>query len=123
MRRQVETYRIKEKIDLTPQLFINLVASTLYSKRFSPYFVSPVVVGLDSDGKSYVANYDSIGCLTQSTDFQVAGTGTDMLYGTCETFFKREMNSDQLFESISQSLVSGVNRDSLSGWGGLVYLM
>lgn len=123
MRRKVELYRIKENIDLTPQLFINLVASTLYEHRWGPYFVSPVVVGLDAKGNSYVANYDSIGCCTVSDDFQVAGTGQDMLYGTCESFFKRDMNDEQLFECVGQSLTSGINRDSLSGWGGLVYLM
>jgi 20S proteasome subunit beta 3 len=61
MRRKVELYRIKENIDLTPKLFINLVASTLYEHRWGPYFVSPVVVGIDEKGNSYVANYDSIG--------------------------------------------------------------
>ncbi len=60
MRKKVELYRIKEQIDLTPQLYINLVGSTLYEHRWGPYFVSPVVVGLH-EGKSYIANYDSIG--------------------------------------------------------------
>ena len=66
MRRKTELYRIKENIDLTPQLFINLVASTLYEHRWGPYFVSPVIVGLDvnDDYKPIVANYDSIGIRT-----------------------------------------------------------
>ena len=64
MRRKVELYRIKEQIDLTPKLFISLVASTLYEHRWGPYFVSPVVVGIDKEGKSYVSNYDSIGKYT-----------------------------------------------------------
>ena len=58
-----------------------------------------------------------------SDDFQVSGTGSDMLLGACETFFKRDMDSDQLFECVGQSLTSGINRDSLSGWGGLVYVL
>ena len=61
MRRKVELYRIKENINLTPKLFISLVASTLYEHRWGPYFVSPIVVGLDEKGNSHVANYDSIG--------------------------------------------------------------
>ena len=30
---------------------------------------------------------------------------------------------EDLFETISQCLLSGVDRDALSGWGGIVYVM
>lgn len=30
---------------------------------------------------------------------------------------------DELFETLSQCLLSGVDRDALSGWGGIVYVM
>ena len=125
MRRKVELYRIKENVDLTPQLFINLVGSTLYEHRFAPFYLNPIVVGLDvqDNYKPYVACYDSIGCITQSGEFQVAGTSSEMLYGTCEAFFKPKMDSDQLFETCSQCLLSGINRDCFSGWGAVVYLM
>lgn len=125
MRRKVELYRIKENIDLTPKLFINLVASTLYEHRWGPYFVNPIVVGLDvtDNYKPYVATYDSIGCLTESGEFQVAGTSSQLLYGTCEAFYKEKMEGSQLFETLSQCLLSAVDRDCLSGWGAIVYLM
>ena len=125
MRRKVELYRIKENVDLTPQLFINLVSSTLYEHRFGPFYVEPIVVGLDvkDNYKPYVATYDSIGCITQSGEFQVAGTSTDQLYGVCEAFYKKNMDSDQLFETCSQCLLSGINRDCFSGWGAVVFLI
>ena len=125
MRRKVETYRIKENVDLTPQLFINLVGSTLYEHRFAPFYVSPVVVGLDVNDnyKGYVANYDSIGCITQSGDFQVSGTSTEMLYGVCEAFYRSGLKEDELFETCSQCLLSGIERDCFSGWGAVVYVM
>ena len=125
MRRKVELYRVKENIDLTPKLFINLVSSTLYEHRFGPFFVNPIVVGLDhtDNYKPYIATYDSIGCLTESGEFQVAGTSSELLYGTCEAFYKENMEPEQLFETISQWLVSAVDRDILSGWGAYVYVM
>ena len=125
MRRKVELYRIKENVDLTPQLFINLVSSTLYEHRFSPFYLNPIVVGLDvtDNYKPYVACYDSIGCITQSGEFQVGGTSSEMLYGACEAFFKPKMDANQLFETCSQCLLSGINRDCFSGWGAVVYLM
>ena len=54
--------------------------------------------------KNYLL-YDSIGCLTQSGQFQVAGTSNEMLYGACEAFYKENMDSEQLFETCSQCLL------------------
>lgn len=125
MRRKVELYRIKENLDLTPKLFINLVSSTLYEHRWGPFFVNPIVIGLDvSDNyKPYIATYDSIGCLTESGAFQVAGTSSQLLYGTCEAFYKENMKKEEIFETLSQSLVSAIDRDCLSGWGAVVYVL
>jgi len=61
--------------------------------------------------------------LTESGEFQVAGTSTELLYGTCEAFYKENMDADQLFETTSQCLISAIERDCLSGWGAVVYLM
>jgi len=34
-----------------------------------------------------------------------------------------DMEEDQLFETISQTLVSACNRDPISGWGAKVYIV
>ncbi len=53
----------------------------------------------------------------------MAGTSSELLYGTCEAFYKENMEPEQLFETVSQCLVSAVDRDILSGWGAYVYVM
>jgi 20S proteasome subunit beta 3 len=37
---------IKEEREVTPVTFAHLVSSTLYQRRFGPYFIEPVVPGL-----------------------------------------------------------------------------
>jgi len=125
MKRKVELYRLNEETNLTPQLFSNLVSTTLYEKRFGSYFVSPVVVGLDvlDNNKPYVCAFDSIGCPSESGKFEIGGTATDQLLGSCEAFFRDDLQPEDLFETISQVLIRSVERDCLSGWGGLVYLL
>ena len=97
------------------------------SFRFGPYFVSPVIAGLDkvsdTEYKPVIATYDSIGYYESSGAFEVAGTGSDFLYGVAETFYKPDMNADQLYEVISNCLLSALDRDSLSGWGAYVYVL
>ncbi len=125
MRRKVELYRIREETDLTPKLFASLVSTTLYEKRFSPYFVSPVVVGLDvtDDYKPFVCGFDSIGCPSSSGQFEISGTCTDQLLGTCEAFYKDNMSEEELFQAVGQSVVCSTERDILSGYGANIYVL
>jgi 20S proteasome alpha/beta subunit len=41
----------------------------LYEKRFGPFFVEPVVAGLDADGTPFISAMDLIGESTFSTRF------------------------------------------------------
>ena len=95
--------------------------------RFGPYFVSPVIAGLDkiseTEYKPIITTYDSIGYNEHSGTFEVAGTGAELLQGCCESFYKPDMNKDELFEVISNCLLSALDRDSLSGWGAYVYIL
>lgn len=54
-RYKVNMYRLREERDISPRTFANLVSSSLYEKRFGPWFISPVVAGLDSKtGKPFI---------------------------------------------------------------------
>ena len=39
-------FELRENRKTTPQIFTSIVSNMLYEKRFSPYFVEPIVVGL-----------------------------------------------------------------------------
>ena len=95
--------------------------------RFGPYFVAPVVAGLDkisdTEYEPVICTYDSIGYREHNGQFEVAGTGAELLYGVCESFYKPNLEPDQLFEVISNCLLSALDRDSLSGWGAYVYVL
>ena len=45
------------------------------------------------------------------------------IYGACESFFKPDFSPEELEDVLGQCLVSGCDRDALSGWGGVVYVM
>lgn len=54
-RYKVNMYRLREERDISPQTFANLVSSSLYEKRFGPWFVSPVVAGINhTTGKPFI---------------------------------------------------------------------
>lgn len=66
---------------------------------------------------------DLLGALAKADDFAVSGTCAESLYGTAETFWRPDMNPDELFECISQAMLAALDRDCLSGWGASVHIL
>lgn len=120
---KLEMYEMRENRKIKPKTFANLVSSTLYGKRFGPYFSEPVIAGLDNNNKPYICSMDLLGCIAEEKDFAVAGTCAESLLGTCETFYRPDLGPDDLFETVSQSLLAALDRDCISGWGAVVHII
>ena len=91
-RYKVNMYRLREERQISPQTMANLVSTSLYEKRFGPYFVSPVVAGINhTTGKPFICGFDSIGCIDFAKDFIVSGTASDQLFGTCEGLWEPDL--------------------------------
>ncbi len=57
-RYKVNMYRLREERDISPQTFAHLVSSSLYEKRFGPWFVGPVVAGInEKSGEPFICGY------------------------------------------------------------------
>ena len=108
---------------MEPKVLSCMLSTLLYEKRFGPYFVEPIVAGLDPCGKPFLSAMDLIGAPVYTNDFVVGGTCTANMYGMCETLYKPDMEPDDLFETLSQALLASVDRDALSGWGGKVHII
>jgi len=123
----VNMFTIKESRAIEPSTFAHLVSSTLYSRRFGPYFTEPVLAGLErtpSGGfKPYIAGADLIGCLNFAEDFIVTGTAADKLFGVAEGLWEPDLGPEDLFETISQTLLNAVDRDAYSGWVAIVHII
>ena len=123
LRFRMNLYELREEREMTPKVFTNLMSTMLYEKRFGPYFAEPVIAGLDEHGRPFLSTMDLIGAQAASKDFVVAGTCDGNLYGMCETLYKPDMDEEELFETIAQALLASVDRDALSGWGGVVHVI
>ena len=120
-------YTIKEEREIEPEKFTHLVSSTRYEKRFGPYFAEPVIAGLGTTPsgkpKPFIAGTDLIGCINFAKDFVVAGTASSQLFGIAEGLWEPDLEPEELFETISQTLLNAVDRDAFSGWGAIVHVM
>jgi 20S proteasome subunit beta 3 len=121
---RVNMYELRENRRMKPKTLLSVVSNMLYERRFGPYFVEPVIAGLDNaTGEPFIASLDLIGCPMVTEDFVVSGTCNEQMYGMCESLWRPGMNADELSENISQALLNSVDRDAVSGWGGIVHII
>uniref|UniRef100_A0A6G1SIM8 Proteasome subunit beta n=1 Tax=Aceria tosichella TaxID=561515 RepID=A0A6G1SIM8_9ACAR len=117
-------YELRENRKMRPRTLAAMISSFLYEKRFGPYFIEPIIAGIDDKtGEPFIGCMDLIGCLEDPEDFCVAGTCDQQLYGMCETLWEPNLNPDELFEVIAQALVNACDRDAISGWGATVHII
>ena len=86
-------FSLREDIGtMPPSLVSSLISSMLYQRRFSPFFVSPVVAGLEpKTHKPFIAGFDCIGAACKATDFVANGTAKEQLAGICEAMWRPNM--------------------------------
>jgi len=124
---RLNLYQLREERKMKASVFANMVSGLLYEHRFGPFFCEPVIAGLEEnkEGKAvpFICAMDLIGALVYTDDFVVAGTCSEQLYGVCEAMYRKNMEPDDLFETISQCLLAAVDRDCLAGWGAIVHII
>jgi len=124
---RIAMYNLREERDIKPASFGKLVSTLLYEKRFGPYFIEPVIAGLDGENKPYLFASDFIGAPLipdmDSNGFVVSGTCTEQLFGMCESMWRPDLEPEELFETVSQCLLAGFDRDCMSGWGATVHII
>lgn len=117
-------YQLEEGRQMAPKTFANMLSALLYEKRWGPYFISPVIAGIDeATGEAYICSTDLIGCMSEAHDFAVGGTASPGLYGMCEALWEPDLGPEELFETAAQAMLNALDRDALSGWGAEVFLL
>lgn len=90
--RSICRFRLQLALQLLQELIWTSGERYVIWDRFGPYFVSPVIAGLDEKTSTpYICGMDTIGAIETAEDFMVAGTAPDSLYGMCESMFRPDM--------------------------------
>eukprot|EP01013_Petalomonas_cantuscygni_P037583 TRINITY_DN68429_c0_g1_i1.p1 TRINITY_DN68429_c0_g1~~TRINITY_DN68429_c0_g1_i1.p1 ORF type:complete len:201 (-),score=26.06 TRINITY_DN68429_c0_g1_i1:304-906(-) len=116
-------YTLREERPMSAPVMTSFIRHSLYERRFSGWYVAPVVAGFDDEGKPFLFTSDSLGGGEPETDFVATGTGTEQLLGMAEASWRPGMTSDELFECISQCFLAASDRDCMSGQGATVHLV
>jgi hypothetical protein len=110
-------YELSESRTMTPKTFAAVLSNMLYERRFGPFFINPVIAGLDPATKApYITSMDLIGNMTEPEDFAVAGTCEDQLFGKILKLiinlrkFHEKNAFERLFSKIDYCLESASSR-------------
>ena len=120
---RLKMYQLREKRLMKVETFGHLVGSTLFESRFSPFLVNPIVVGLKDDLTPYAASYDLLGSMSTTSPYAAVGTANMQFMGMCESYYNPERGPEELSEVVGSVLLSGTDKDILSGWGAVVFVI
>eukprot|EP00766_Chilomastix_caulleryi_P003807 gnl/Chilomastix_caulleri/493.p1 GENE.gnl/Chilomastix_caulleri/493~~gnl/Chilomastix_caulleri/493.p1 ORF type:complete len:219 (+),score=43.53 gnl/Chilomastix_caulleri/493:41-658(+) len=123
LRYLVNMYELREEREISPVALAKLTATFLYQHRFGPYYVEPIIAGLQPDGTPYIATMDSIGALSDSEKFACTGTAAEHLLGACEGLVRPDMSDAELTHVVDHVMQVGTGRDIMSGWAAEMYVI
>jgi len=75
---RLHKFRFDYRKDMTVDYVSEMLARTLYYKRFFPYYTGVVLSGIDEHGKGAVYSYDPIGCI-ERLPYSCSGAGEPIL--------------------------------------------
>ena len=96
---------------MSPEICPNMLNNVLYEKRFGLYIAKSIITGFNENKKPVLDTMDLIGVILKTKDFVVAGMAEGNMYGMCETLWKLDIDEEELFELIVQTLSASVDRD------------
>ncbi|CAL4101205.1 unnamed protein product, partial [Meganyctiphanes norvegica] len=105
-----------------------LLSTMLYWRRFFPYYVSNILVGLDEEGKGVVYHYDPVGHM-EKLEFSASGASVAQIQPLLDNRVgglnmqgeKPKMTKELAHELINDSFVSATERDINTGDGVVIY--
>lgn len=110
--------------NISPRAMATLVSHVLYGRRQSPYYVEPIVVGLDPISNiPFLCAQDLIGAQSKSEAFCCAGVASKSMFGTAEALWRPGLSNEELVQVCGKAFLSALERDCLSGYGAVIYLI
>jgi len=106
-----------------------LLSTTLYYRRFFPYYVSNILAGLDEDGKGVVYHYDPVGHM-EKVSFSAAGASVSLIQPFLDNQVGAlnmkgvdppKMTREFARQLIHDSFISAAERDINTGDGIMIY--
>mmetsp|Transcript_32163 Transcript_32163/g.73912 ORF Transcript_32163/g.73912 Transcript_32163/m.73912 type:complete len:205 (+) Transcript_32163:81-695(+) len=120
---RMSLYELREERPMPAKVLSHLFSHLLYERRFAPYFVEPLVIALEEDGKPFLSSSDFVGATGFVDDFMVGGSCSPNLNSMCESLYRPGLEPDDLFEVLAQCMMNATDRHAKVGNGAVVHII
>ena len=90
-----------EDAHVQPSHLARVLSDTLYA---SGLLTSPILVGMEDDGRPFICSMDGLGAQTVTDSFAVAGTANTGLYAQCESAYRPGLTADELVDVVERCM-------------------
>jgi len=94
------------------------------SQPFNKLFSTPTkCIAFKTIQRPYLCSTDMLGARSTSSTFVCSGVASRSLHGTAEALWRPNLDAQELVQVCGKAFVSALERDCLSGYGAVVYLI
>jgi 20S proteasome subunit beta 6 len=119
---KITMYEHRHNKEMSAPSIAQMLSTTLYHKRFFPYYTFNVLGGLDQDGRGAVWGYDAVGSF-ERVPYCVTGTGSAMITSLLDNQVafktqpqnKRDLSLEETLELVKDCLTCCTERDIYTG--------
>lgn len=119
---RIESYRADHEKEMSVTALAQLLSTTLYYRRFFPYYTFNVVAGIDADGKGAVFTYDAVGSF-ERVQYAAQGAGQKLIIPLLDDLVGRKnrtdhsapLTADEAVEMIKEAFITAGERDIYTG--------
>ncbi|KAI9593647.1 nucleophile aminohydrolase [Syncephalis fuscata] len=113
LNQRIEWYHHAHEKEMSTKAFAQMLSSTLYGKRFFPYYTFCIVGGLDADGKGAIYGYDPVGSFERYT-CRAAGSAQNLVQPFLDSQVMLNGQKDAHIQSLSIDTVIRIVKDAFT---------
>jgi len=127
---KIAMYKHKHAKDMSTPAVAQMLSTTLYHKRFFPYYTFNVVGGVDEEGKGAVYGYDAIGSF-ERIPYGVTGSASALMTSVLDNQIghkmrldaKKEFDVKEMVDLVKDCFTVATERDIYTGDSVDIYVI